>query len=351
METVLVTGGSGLVGKAMQDLKNHVCDTCGEYEKICFDCELPSKLCRNCKGQLDEYCICDTPKHFRIIYLSSKECDLRDDASVDKVFQLYNPGIVVHLANRVGGLYMNMNNNYTILVDNLKINVNVLECCKKYKVKRLINILSTCVFPASCTLPLTSDQINNGPPHPSNEGYSISKRILHTGSELLSKESDIEIVNLTPTNLYGTNDNYNLNDSHIIPALIHKTYLAKLNNTDLYIKGTGIACRQFVLASDFAKIIFKFIRLKLDKSFNSVIVGPPKEDEITIKEVVNKLTEIFDFKGPINYDASCSDGMLKKTVSNQELDELLPNFSFTGLAEGLKLTAKYFVNNYESIRK
>ena len=119
------------------------------------------------------------------------------------------------------------------LVDNIKINTNVLEACRKYKIKRLINILSSCVFPASCRLPLTSDQIDLGPPHNSNEGYSFSKRILSTGSKLLSKSLETEVVNLIPTNLAGKYDNFNLSDGHVLPVLIAKTYLAQKNNKPL----------------------------------------------------------------------------------------------------------------------
>lgn len=319
---VLVTGGSGLVGKSIQSLVK--------------------KLQLN---ELDEY-----------IFLSSAQCDLRKDEDVNKLFEHYKPDIVIHLASLVAGLYGNMDNNYRFLIDNIKINTNILECCNKFKVKRLINILSTCVFPEqnehnNLVYPLTSNQILNGRPHPSNSGYAHSKRILHIGSKLLTNTSDIEIVNLIPTNLYGKYDNYNLQKSHVIPGLIHKLYLAKENSSNLIIKGSGNAKRQFVYVDDFAKVILHFVSASLSKPFNPLVVAPPKEDEITIKKLVNSLVKIFEFKGKIIYDTDYPDGQDIKTTDSSELLEYIPNFKFTNLDEGLHKTINHFIQNYDSVRK
>jgi len=308
---VLVTGGSGLVGSSIKELVN-----------------------------LHEF-----------IFLNSKDCDFRNEQQVDDLFNLNKPEIVIHLAAKVAGLYGNISNNYTMLVDNIKINTNVLEACRKYKIKRLINILSSCVFPASCTLPLTSDQIDLGPPHNSNEGYSFSKRILSTGSKLLSTYLETEVVNLIPTNLYGFNDNFNLHDGHVLPVLIAKTYLAQKNNNPLIIKGLGESYRQFMFSTDFAKIILHFVNCTLSQQFNQLIVGPPVEDEITIKNLVNKIVKEFDFNGPVVYDSSFPEGQFKKTVSSNELLAYIPDFKFTPLNVALKETINYFIENYDTVRK
>lgn len=317
---VLVTGGSGLVGSSIKELVN-------------------------LQGTLPFIDV------FGFIFLNSKDCDFRNEQQVDDLFNLNKPEIVIHLAAKVAGLYGNISNNYTMLVDNIKINTNVLEACRKYKIKRLINILSSCVFPASCRLPLTSDQIDLGPPHNSNEGYSFSKRILSTGSKLLSKSLETEVVNLIPTNLAGKYDNFNLSDGHVLPVLIAKTYLAQKNNKPLIIKGLGESYRQFVFSTDFAKIILHFVNCILPQQFNQLIVGPPVEDEITIKELVNKIVKEFDFNGPVVYDSSFPEGQFKKTVSSDELLAYIPNFKFTPLDVYLKETIKYFIENYETVRK
>lgn len=322
MRKVLITGGSGLVGKSIQTLVSN-------YYK-------------------DEY---------EYIFLSSSECDLRNETSVDDLFKTYKPEIVIHLASLVAGLYGNMENNYNFLIDNIKININLLDACKNYGVKRLINILSTCVFPEktkynNLTYPLSSDQILNGPPHESNIGYAYSKRILYIASNLLSKINDnLEIVNLIPTNLYGEYDNYNLQKSHVIPGLIHKIYLAKDNDTDLHIMGSGMARRQFVYTNDFAKIILNFVSIPLEKTFNSIIVCPGKEDEITIKELVNKLVAIMKYNGKIIYNNEYADGQNIKTTDSAELLQYIPDFKFTKLDEGLENTINYFIENFNNIRK
>lgn len=308
---VLVTGGSGLVGQSLQ-------------ERV---------------------------KDENWFFLSSKDCDLRNFQEVDILFEKFSPDIVIHLASRVAGLYGNMANNFDFLTDNVKINVHVLECCKKYRVKKLINILSTCVFPdKDVTYPLTSCQILNGKPHDSNAGYSYSKRILYSGAKILSEVSDTQVVNLIPTNLYGENDNYDLESSHVIPGLIHKCYLAMKNNQKFEIRGSGSAKRQFLYASDLADVILKFVKSDNSKYVES-IVSCPENKEITISQLVDKIAEIFQFSGDIFYNTQYSDGQHNKTTDSSEILSQFPSLEFTDIDIGLRKTIKFFVENYEILRK
>jgi GDP-L-fucose synthase len=316
MTKILVTGGTGLVGQAIYN------------------------------------------QHFNLnnsvewLFLKSSECDLRFTPNVEHLFDTFQPNIVIHLAAKVGGLYANMTNNYNMLMDNIKINTNILDACKKYKIKRLINILSTCVFPdKNVSYPLTSDQMLNGEPSETNYGYSYSKRLLSIGSKLLTKESDTIVINLIPTNLYGENDNYNLINSHVIPGIIHKCYKAEQNNSNLFIKGSGKGRRQFMYANDFANIIIQFINLPLTLKFNSLIVSPPIDTEMCISDLVNYIVSEFEFKKLIVYDRLSSDGQISKTCSDRELKKYLPNFKFTPFRVGLHKTIKYFKNNYKTVRK
>lgn len=317
-ERILVTGGSGLVGKAIEHIEK------------------------------------DKNKEQQWKYLSSKDVDLTIESDVLREFDNYKPTIVIHLASKVAGLYGNMENNYSMLVDNLKMHTNVLEACRKYKVSKLVNILSTCVFPdKDITYPLTSDQIMNGQPHPSNEGYAYSKRFLLTGSELLSKATGMEVVNITPTNLYGEYDNYHLHKSHVIPGLIHKCYLAKANSEAFVIKGSGKAKRQFVYTTDFAKIILHFVNREKSGvgKVENIIVSPDEKSEITIKELVDNIAKIFEFNGEIVYDTNYSDGQISKTCDSSELLRSIPHFEFTSIENGLQSTIAHFVNNYRNVRK
>ena len=316
---VLVTGAYGLVGRSLQKVvKNN------------FD------------G--NEYC-----------FLSRQQCDLRNLVDVKVLFNEFKPDVVIHLASCVGGVYDNMNKNYTYLVDNIKINLNIVECCKENNVTRLINILSTCIFPdKQVTYPLTSDQLHNGLPHDSNIGYAYSKRVLHLASSLLveNQDNNLTVINLTPTNLYGEYDNYNLASSHVIPGLIHKTYLSQHSTGSLQIYGTGKAKRQFLYVDDLSRVILEFSKLDLNSQKNvSCIVSPPESSEITIYNLVENICSVFEFSGEILCDTSYSDGQYKKTTNDDELKKYLPDFNFTPLQTGLKTTIEFFKTNYKDLRK
>lgn len=319
---ILVTGGTGLVGSSIK-----------EYVKNDF---------------ANSY-----------LFLSSRDVNLINENDVKTLFKDYRPDVVIHLASRVAGLYGNMNDNYGFLVDNLKINTNILDNCKRYKVKKLINILSTCVFPdKNVSYPLTSDQILNGEPHTSNEGYSYSKRVLFTGSKLLFNQRelfdmpDFSVVNIIPTNLYGEHDNYHLINSHVIPGLIHKCYLAQRDNYPLVIKGSGSAKRQFLYSGDLAKIIMSFAKSnKYDGQFLSLIASVNSTREISIKQVVEKIVKCFDFNGEIVYDTTFSDGQPAKTTDSNEVLKYFPDFKFTDIDTGLNNMIKFFKENFETIRK
>lgn len=313
---VLITGGSGLVGSSLKNLIKE-----------------------------NDECI------HQYVFLNSKKIDLRDSIACEKLFLDGNFDIVIHLAAKVSGLYGNLSNNYSMLIDNIKINTNILECCEKFQIKRLINILSSCVFGNDLKYPLTSDQIFDKIPDKSNEGYSYSKRLLATGSKLLSSCSELYVINLIPTNLYGCEDNFNIHDGHVLPALIHKCFIAKRTSCKLIIKGQGLSLRQFIYSSDLAKIIFHFVNCKLDKRFNQLIVGPPVKTEISIKELVSKIVKEFNFNGKIIYDSDFSEGQFKKTVDDSELLAYIPNFKFMSLDIGLKKTINYFIDNYHTVRK
>ena len=312
-KNVLVTGGFGMVGMALQ------------------------KVVSISKMNLNH----------NFYFLSRKDCDLRDKAHVYNIFESYQPKIVIHLASRVGGVYDNMNNNYTFLSDNTTLNMNIVDACKHFQVELLVNVLSTCIFPdQEVTYPLTSDQLHNGLPHHSNIGYAYSKRVLHIASELLSQTTQTRVVNLIPTNLYGEHDNYNLTSSHVVPALIHKVFLAKQTDQSLRVNGSGRAIRQFLYADDFADIICQFMNVDVSRPCTTCVVSPPNSSEVSIKQLVDYICQSFDFTGEVIYDTSFQDGQLKKTTNDNELQLYLPTYEFTDLKEGIDKVVSHFIQNY-----
>ena len=161
------------------------------------------------------------------IYLSSKGCDLTNYDMTYGVFKKYNPTHVIHLAAYVGGLYKNMNQKVEMLEKNTLININVLKVCHELNINNVISCLSTCIFPDKTTYPIDENMLHDGKPHCSNDAYAYSKRLLDTLSKSYREEYNRNYTCIIPTNIYGENDNYSLEDGHVIPALIHKAYLAK----------------------------------------------------------------------------------------------------------------------------
>jgi len=310
MEKILVTGGSGLVGKAIH----------------------------NIVGNNSIY-------HFT----NSRETDLYQYESCRKLFEKLQPTKVIHLAANVGGLFKNMNNKVDMLEKNLIINYNIVKCCHDFGVKKLISCLSTCIFPDKTTYPINEEMLHNGEPHSSNDAYAYSKRMMEIHCKSYREQYGDNFMCIIPTNIYGSHDNFNLNDSHVIPGLIHKCYLAKKNNTDFLVSGTGKPLRQFIYSNDLAKIII----LLLDKlHYNeSLIISPDSTYEISIGKIAELIAREFDYMDKLRYDTTKSDGQYRKTANNTKLKQLYHNLEFINIETGIKETIQWFQKNYNTCRK
>eukprot|EP01040_Poterioochromonas_malhamensis_P005832 gene5832-6272_t len=312
--TVLVTGGTGLVGKAIESVitqENHANETW--------------------------------------FFASSKDADLRDRQSTRNLFERVKPTHVIHLAAMVGGLFKNLRYKVEFYRENVLINDNVMECSREFNVKKLVSCLSTCVFPDKTTYPIDETMVHNGPPHTSNEGYAYAKRMIDVMNRCYAEEYGCNFTSIIPTNIYGPHDNYSIEDGHVIPGLIHKCFLAKQNGTDLTIWGTGKPLRQFIYSIDLAKLTIWVMR-----SYHSpepIILSVGEEDEVSIADVARNVADAMEFKGNVVFDTTKSDGQYKKTASNHKLRELYPEFQFTSIQQGLQETCQWFMNNYEIARK
>ena len=308
---ILVTGGSGLVGYALKQI-SHLYD-------------------------------------YDYLFISSKDVNLENYNETDNIFYKYKPDYVIHLAAYVGGLYKNMNQKVDMFEKNIIINYNVLKCCHKYKIKKCISCLSTCIFPNHTEYPINEDMLHDGPPHNSNDAYSYAKRMLEIQSKAYQEQYNDNFICIIPTNIYGANDNYNLQDAHVIPALIHNCYISKKNNTDFIVKGTGKPLRQFIYSSDLARLIMWSLE-KYNKK-KSIILSVDPKDEVAISFIAEEIAKTFNYIERIKYDESFSDGQFKKTACNKYLKSLYPDFKFTSIEEGIKLSVKWFCNNYNICRK
>jgi GDP-L-fucose synthase len=206
---VLVTGGSGMCGKALQRIR-------------------------------PEWTYVDSKMYGSLTKLEN----------VQKMYADIRPDVVIHLAAKVGGILLNMNNQMAMYEDNILMNTYVLGEAARAGVSKVINILSTCIFPDNPQLTMTPELLHSGPPAETNAGYAYAKRMAHFHSELITKNTKTKVINLIPTNLYGPNDNFSGESGHVIPSLIRKAAAGTLS-----VMGSGSPLRQFMHVDDFARIM------------------------------------------------------------------------------------------------
>lgn len=314
---ILVTGSSGMVGRAISEIVS-------EYNN-----------------------------EWEWVFTTSKEVDLRDYNQTLTFLQKCRPTHVIHLAANVGGLYKNINCKIDMFNDNMLINMNVVKACNEVDIQRMICCLSTCIFPDKVDkYPIVEQMLHLGPPHYSNDAYAYSKRMLHILCNLYNKSYNREYICIIPCNIYGTHDNFNLEDAHVIPALVHKAYIAHRDNTDFIIKGSGKALRQFINSKDVAKLC---IWLLLNyKETEPVILAPTQVYSIAdVVDLIRKYTQLSYRQ--IVYDESYLDGQYIKRVSNHKFMELYrkiekQDYKFIPFEEGLKSTIEWFKNEYDTVR-
>jgi GDP-L-fucose synthase len=314
-EVVMVTGGSGLVGAAIRD---YIEET-GALQNETW------------------------------VFLSSKEGDLRVRKDTEAIFEKYRPTHVIHLAAKVGGLFANMAAKVEFFRENILINDNVMECCRIYKVKKLVSFLSTCIFPDKTSYPIDETMLHDGPPHPSNEGYAYAKRLIDTMNRAYAEEYGCNFTSIIPTNIYGPHDNFNIQNGHVIPGLIHKCYIAKRNNTPFTIWGSGTPLRQFVYSRDLAELTVWVMREYHDPT--PITLSVDERDEVSIKDVALAVAEAMKFEGEVVFDSSKADGQFKKTAANHKLRKLKPDYQFTTMQDGIQKAVDWFVANYDTARK
>ena len=279
-------------------------------------------------------------------YLARKDVDLTDFTATKNRFVELAPENVIHLAAQVGGIGGNLIHSGEYFRNNILINTNVLESARIAGSKKLISFMSTCVFPDKCTYPLNEKDLHNGPPHPSNFGYAYAKRMLEVQSSAYRKEWNCNYIVAIPTNIYGPNDNFSLIEGHVVPALIHRTYLAKKNGTNLSVWGSGKPLREFVYSDDIARLTLWAIENYCDDTPIILTSGI----EVSIRELTEVVAKKMKFKGRLVFDSSKPDGQYRKPSDTTKLKKCLPDFEWTPLEEGIERTVEWFLSNYPNVR-
>merc|ERR1711976_80321 len=315
-KVILVTGGSGLVGNGIRIASER-----------------------------------DPRDDETFVFLSSKDADLTCKDSTRKVFEKHQPTHVIHLAAKVGGLYGNMKANLEFFRINMAINDNVLSLAKEFKVEKVVSCLSTCIFPDKTTYPIDETMVHNGPPHTSNYGYSYAKRMIDVMNKGYNQQYGCNFTSVVPTNVFGAHDNFNLEESHVIPGLVHKLYDCTRTGGDhkpFTVWGTGKALRQFIWSEDLGRL-FLWVMRDYDET-EPIILSVSEAEEKSIDEAAKSVAKAYKFNGEWKYDTTRSDGQYKKTASNDKLRKYLPDFKFTPFDEAIQKSVDWFIANHDTAR-
>ena len=281
-----------------------------------------------------------------INYVTRKECDLTNQAEVRKYFETQRPDYVIDAAARVGGI--NANNKYRaeFLSENLIIQHNIIDSAHRYNVNKLLFLGSSCIYPRNCDIPINEKSLLTGQLEPTNEPYAIAKIAGIKMCENYYRQYGSNFISAMPTNLFGLNDNFDLDTSHVLPALIRKIVEAKIhNNNEVVVWGTGKPRREFLYIDDCADAcIFLIENLDAEELYgwdiSQINVGSGKD--ISISELATIIAKVIGYEKSIIFDSSMPDGVPRKVLDVSRINKLGWKSS-TSLFEGISKTYEWYV--------
>ncbi|GAB3813969.1 GDP-L-fucose synthase [Pontibacter rugosus] len=280
-----------------------------------------------------------------IITRRSSELDLRNQLAVQDFFEQEKPEYVFLAAAKVGGIQANNIYRAEFLYDNLMIEANIIHAAYKTGVEKLMFLGSSCIYPKLAPQPLKEDYLLTGELEPTNEPYAIAKIAGIKLCEAYRDQYGCNFISVMPTNLYGYNDNYDLQNSHVLPALIRKFHEAKENgDASVTVWGTGSPKREFLFADDLADACYFLMENYNEKELVNVGTG----EDISIKELALLVKEITEFEGDLEFDTSKPDGTPRKLMDVSKLNSLGFKYS-TSLREGIALAYEDFKNKIVEI--
>jgi GDP-L-fucose synthase len=306
-KVVLITGGAGLVGSAIKAVSEN-------YE------------------------------NYEFVYTRRKFHDLTKEEDVARMYKEVNPDYVIHTAARVGGIGRNLNSPAQQFYDNILMNSYLIHYAHLHDVEKLIAFSSVCVFPAG--VPTIRESIlHDSPPFPAHKSYAYAKRMVDIQIEAYKSQYDRNYCSVIPANIYGENDNFNLEDGHVVPSLIHKCFLAKENNTPFKIWGDGTPRREFVYSKDIARACLDL----LSKGILPQRVIVSNHEELEIKQLVEKICDIFDYHN-VEWMTDKPNGQLRRPSDRTVFDQTFQNFEFTTTNDALRNTINWFKDTYPKVR-
>ena len=279
--------------------------------------------------------------YHNLISRTSKELDLRDKVQVDRFFEEEKPEFVFLAAAKVGGIVANNEYPADFIRDNLFIQTNVIDAAYRNNVDKLLFLGSTCIYPKLAEQPLKEDYLLTGELEPTNEPYAIAKITGIKMCESYNRQYGTTYISVMPTNLYGPQDNFDLKTSHVLPALIRKFHEAKKhNNPNVEIWGTGTPRREFLYSDDLADACVFLMNNYSESQFVNIGVG----EDITIKELAEKIKVVVGYNGALTFDTSKPDGTPRKLVDVTKLNSLGWKAKIS-LDEGLRKAYNWFLEN------
>lgn len=281
-----------------------------------------------------------------IVGRTHQELELTDQAAVRAFFEEEKPDVVVLAAAKVGGINANNTAPADFAWDNMQVQCNVIKCCHDYKVKKLLFLGSTCIYPKMAPQPIVEDALLTGPLEQTNEAYAIAKISGMQMCKYFKRQYGDNFISCMPTNLYGPYDNYDLKGSHVLPAMIRKFHEAKVQNApSVELWGTGSPLREFLYVDDMADACV-FLLENYDGE-QHVNIGTGKE--LTIKELAELVKKTVGFEGEIVWNKTMPDGTPRKLTDVTKLHELGWTHKVE-LEEGVKLAYEWFKENVDHAR-
>ena len=281
-----------------------------------------------------------------VIGRTHRELDLTNQADVRSFFEAERPQVVVLAAAKVGGINANNTMPAAFAYENLQIQCNVIQCAHEFKVKKLLFLGSTCIYPKMAPQPIKEEYLLTGPLEETNEAYAIAKIAGLEMCKFYKRQYGDDFISCMPTNLYGPYDNYDLSSSHVMPAMIRKFHEAKQNNAS-YVElwGTGTPLREFLYVDDMADAC-TFLLEHYDGE-QHVNIGTGKE--VTIKQLAEAIKDVVGFTGELHWNSSMPDGTPRKLTDVTKLHGLGWKHKVE-LKEGIELAYRWFCDNVDQAR-
>ena len=282
-----------------------------------------------------------------LVGVSSKALDLRNQEAVKDYFAQEQPEVVIDAAARVGGILANNNYPYQFIMENMQIQNNLIDSALQAGIEKFIFLGSSCIYPKLAPQPLKEDCLLSGDLEPTNEWYAIAKITGVKACQANRKQFGKDYVSLMPTNLYGTHDNFDLNTSHVLPAMMRKFHEAKENdNAPVTLWGSGTPMREFLFVDDMAAAVVFALENKLPDYLYNIGTGV----DLTIKELAETIQKITGHQGEIIWDSTKPDGTPRKLMDVSKMHELGWKHE-VGLEEGIQKTYDWFLENVNAFKE